>query len=110
MRDDNQQLLSRMRDYQDVLEVAQASNISLSKRLEERDMAVSDLQTSLDAILKEKYATENQLREQIDGLENQKRDLNAQVVRLWVEILPLESTVDLHVLHIYSQTLCNPQV
>lgn len=82
LREDNSGLLVRMRDYQEVLEVAQNANVTLSKRLEKRDMDVADLQTSLDAILKEKYATENQLREQIDGLENEKRDLNAQVAAL----------------------------
>jgi chromosome segregation ATPase len=89
LRQDNGRLIGRLRDYQGVLEVAQSSNISLSKLAEgqevtigNRDLAINDLQDSLDVILKEKYANENQLRNEIARLENLKRDLSAQVAAL----------------------------
>ena len=81
-KEDNLRLLSRIRDYQDVLEVAQNSNISLSKRLLNRDMAVEDLQLSIDSILEEKYENEARLNGEIAKLEGIKRDLNARGVAL----------------------------
>lgn len=77
-KEDNLRLLSRLRDYQNVLEIVQQSNISLSKRLVNRDLAVEDLQDSLNSILEEKYATESRLRTEIANLEEIKRDLSAQ--------------------------------
>jgi len=82
LREDNRQLLSRMRDYQEVLEVAQEANVSLSKRLVNREAAVEDLQVSLSSIIEEKYDSEQRLRNEIDALENKKRDLGAQVAAL----------------------------
>ncbi len=82
LRQDNQRLLGRLRDYQEVLGVAQQSNISLSKRLVNRDMAVNDLQDTLDSILTEKYATEKALRGEIASLEEQRVELNAEVAAL----------------------------
>ncbi len=82
LREDNRQLLSRMRDYQEVLEVAQEANVSLSKRLVNREAAVEDLQLSLSSIIEEKYDSEQRLRDEIDALENKKRDLGAQVAAL----------------------------
>jgi len=81
-RADNLRLLSRIRDYQNVLKIAQQSNISLSKRLLNRDIAVEDLQRSIDVILEEKYANEQNLNEEIDRLEQMKRDLIAKGVAL----------------------------
>ena len=81
-KEDNLRLLSRIRDYQDVLEIAQQSNISLSKRLLNRDMAVEDLQLSIDSILEEKYENEARLNGEIAKLEDIKRDLNARGVAL----------------------------
>lgn len=77
-KEDNLRLLSRIRDYQDVLEIAQKSNISLSKRLLNRDLAVEDLQRSIDVILEEKYANEQKLNEEIGRLQQMKRDLIAR--------------------------------
>ena len=77
-KEDNLRLLSRLRDYQDVLEIAQQSNIALSKRLVNRDLAVEDLQDSINSILEEKYATESRLHGEIASLEEIKRDLGAQ--------------------------------
>ena len=77
-KEDNLRLLSRLRDYQDVLEIAQQANISLSKRVVNRDLAVADLQESIKSILEEKYATESRLRGEIASLEETKRDLRAQ--------------------------------
>jgi predicted RNase H-like nuclease (RuvC/YqgF family) len=77
-KEDNLRLLSRIRDYQDVLEIAQQSNISLSKRLLNRDLAVEDLQRSIDVILDEKYANEQKLNEEIGRLQQIKRDLIAR--------------------------------
>ena len=81
-RADNLRLLSRIRDYQDVLQIAQQSNISLSKRLLNRDLAVEDLQRSIDVILEEKYASEQKLNKEIGRLEQIKRDLIAKGVAL----------------------------
>ena len=81
-RADNLRLLSRIRDYQDVLQIAQQSNISLSKRLLNRDLAVEDLQRSIDVILEEKYANEQKLNKEIGRLEQMKRDLIAKGVAL----------------------------
>lgn len=81
-RADNLRLLSRIRDYQDVLQIAQQSNISLSKRLLNRDLAVEDLQRSIDVILEEKYANEQKLNKEIGRLEQIKRDLIAKGVAL----------------------------
>ena len=77
-REDNQRLLSRIRDYQDVLEVAKQSNVSLSKRLLNRDLAVEDLQRSIQSILEQKYENELRLNGQIARLEEIKRDLSAR--------------------------------
>ena len=77
-KEDNLRLLSRLRDYQNVLEIAQQANIALSKRVVNRDLAVADLQESIKSILEEKYATESRLRGEIAGLEEIKRDLSAQ--------------------------------
>lgn len=77
-KEDNLRLLSRIRDYQDVLEVAQQSNISLSKRLLNRDLAVEDLQRSIQSILEQKYENELRLNGEIARLEEIKRDLSAQ--------------------------------
>jgi len=81
-RADNLRLLSRIRDYQNVLKIAQQSNISLSKRLLNRDLAVEDLQRSIDVILEEKYANEQNLNEEIGRLEQINRDLIAKGVAL----------------------------
>jgi chromosome segregation ATPase len=77
-KEDNLRLLSRLRDYQDVLEIAQQSNIALSKRLVNRELAVEDLQDSINSILEEKYDTESRLHGEIASLEEIKRDLGAQ--------------------------------
>ena len=77
-KEDNLRLLSRLRDYQNVLEIAQHSNIALSKRLVNRNLAVEDLQDSMHSILEEKYATESRLNGEIASLEEIKRDLSAQ--------------------------------
>jgi len=86
-RADNLRLLSRIRDYQDVLKIAQQSNISLSKRLLNRDLAVEDLQRSIDVILEEKYANEQKLNEEIGRLEQIKRDLIAKGVALGESVI-----------------------
>ena len=77
-KEDNLRLLSRIRDYQDVLEIAQQSNISLSKRLLNRDLAVEDLQRSIQSILEQKYENELRLNGEIAKLEEIKRDLSAR--------------------------------
>lgn len=82
LRADNKELVGQLRDYQVQIELVQGSNVALSKRLVNREMAVEDLQVSLDSILKEKYTTENALRAEIATLENLKRDLSAQVAAL----------------------------
>jgi len=82
LRADNKELIGQLRDYQAQIEMVQSSNIALSKRVVNREMAVEDLQVSLDSILKEKYATENAMRDEIAKLEDLKRDLSAQVAAL----------------------------
>lgn len=82
LREDNMGLLARLRDYQGVLEVAQTSNISLSKRVANREAAVGHLQDTLDSVLVEKYTTENAMRQEIAVLEGQKNDMAAQVTAL----------------------------
>lgn len=82
LREDNMGLLARLRDYQGVLEVAQESNVSLSKRVANRELAVNDLQDTLDSVLVEKYATEKAMRAEIAALENKKLELDAQVAAL----------------------------
>ena len=77
-KEDNLRLLSKIRDYQDVLEIAQQSNISLSKRLANRDLAVEDLQRSIRSILEQKYENEARLNGEIAQLEEIKRDLSAR--------------------------------
>ncbi len=89
----NLRLLSRIRDYQDVLSIAQQSNISLSKRLLNRDLAVEDLQRSIDVILEEKYAKEQKLNEEIVRLEQIKRNLVAKAAALGESIVAQNSKI-----------------